>query len=98
MLMMDFVPYTDGINPSVKLFNGVVYDQIWKSHILYFFLRFGRLLIYIYIWTNTTTMDEGSLKNLQFIKVSSLNYFSKVLLKKKKHYMSFSHCILCYIE
>jgi hypothetical protein len=36
----------------------------------------------IYIWTNTTTIDEGSLKNLQFIKVSSLNYFSKILLKK----------------
>jgi len=49
MLMTDFVPYTNGINPSVKLFNGVVYDQIWKSHILYFFLRFGRLLIYIYM-------------------------------------------------
>ena len=48
MLVTDFVPYTNGINPSVKLFNGVVYDQIWKSHILYFFLRFGRLLIYIY--------------------------------------------------
>jgi hypothetical protein len=24
MLPMDFVPYTDRINPSVKLFNGVV--------------------------------------------------------------------------
>jgi hypothetical protein len=95
MLMTDFVPYTNGINPSVKLFNGVVYDQIWKSHILYFFLRFGRLLIYIYIWTNTTTMDEGSLKNLQFIKVSSLNYFSKVLLKKKNTICPFliAYCV-----
>jgi hypothetical protein len=29
MLPMDFVPYTDGINPLVKLFNGVVEE--WMS-------------------------------------------------------------------
>jgi len=55
-----------------------------KSYPLLFFTfwQATNIYIYIYIWTNTTTMDEGSLKNLQFIKVSSLNYFSKVLLKK----------------
>jgi len=41
ILPMDFMPYTDGISPSVKLFNGVVQGYV------YLFLKLLTLNIHI---------------------------------------------------